>query len=308
MLAIMVAAAVGAVAGSLATASLKWGRSALAWVVAKIRRDHLTLYGGRAWSLPQSVSASVPCSVRVLIACAPSRALRQSDIDPDLAIPFIRESFPGVFPHEPVFSMPADGVRFSAGSDGSSVGGYAWAWAAGRVDLAVDVDLERGPDDRSNIPLLDVLRPIALMAAAVSGPTYAKVYGNPRSRLPRRFDWFIAVSTDFIQPAGGTVPWSDIAFPGRRPPRAGSDQRTFCPLGGYASAKLRSWKAGGSSADLISIFLEDFLKQNGYHDVADAVADAVGAAANALEASTRIGTDALEPAKAGEQGSAAPAS
>jgi len=29
------------------------------------------------------------------------------------------------------------------------------------------------------------------------------------------------------------------------------------------------------------VFLEDFLKQNGYHDVADAVADAVAAATTA---------------------------
>lgn len=43
------------------------------------------------------------------------------------------------------------------------------------------------------VPALDVLRPIALMANAVSGPGYAKVYGTTRSCLPRRFDWFIAI-------------------------------------------------------------------------------------------------------------------
>jgi hypothetical protein len=39
---------------------------------------------------------------------------------------------------------------------------------------------------------MEVLRPIAMMAAAVSGPDYSKVYGKTRSRIPRRFDWFIA--------------------------------------------------------------------------------------------------------------------
>jgi hypothetical protein len=85
MLRIIVAAVLGAAVGALTTASLKWGRSALAAVMARIRRDHRTLYGGRAWALPQSVSAGAPCSVRILVACAPSRAIRKQEIDPDRA-------------------------------------------------------------------------------------------------------------------------------------------------------------------------------------------------------------------------------
>ena len=117
-----------------------------------------------------------------------------------------------------------------------------------------------------------------MMATAVSGPGYTKVYGKTRTRLPRRFDWFIGISMNFLHPSALTVEWDDIAFPGRRPPRAGSGQRTFCPGGGYAAAKLRNWKAGSSVPELLAVFLEDFLLQNGYHDVAEAITDATAGA------------------------------
>ncbi|HEV2254425.1 MAG TPA: hypothetical protein VGS06_14625 [Streptosporangiaceae bacterium] len=305
MLAIIIAAVLGAAVGAFTTASLKWGRSALAIVRAHLRRDHRTLYGGRAWALPQSVSAGAPCSARVLVACAPSRAIRQSGIDPDRAIPFIRESFPGMFPDEPSMSLPQEGIKFTVASQGSPSDGYAWAWASGRVDLAIDIQLDCGPDQRFSIPLLDVLRPIAMMAAAVSGPSYAKVYGKTRTRLPRRFDWFIAISMDYVHPGALTIEWDDVTFPGRRPPRAGSGQRTFCPVGGYAAAKLKNWKAGSSVAELLAVFLEDFLKQNGYHDSASAITDAVAAAVvhavdgnapNAPELPEAQETESLTPA------------
>jgi hypothetical protein len=301
----IIVAVLSAAVGAFTTACLKWGRSVLAFARSRVRRDHRTLYGGRAWALPQSVSAGRQCSVRVLVACAPSRSIRRSDIDPDCAIPFIRESFPGMFPEEPSLSLPQEGVKFTVASHGTSGDGYAWAWVSGRVDLAVDVPLDCGPDQRFFLPLIDVLRPVALMAAAVSGLGYAKVYGKTRTRLPRRFDWFIAVSMTITHPSALTVEWDDVAFPGRRAPRAGSGQRTFCPVGGYAAAKLRNWKAGSSVTELLAVFLEDFLKQNGYHDVADAINDAAAAAtmpelhANAADASelpAAEGTESLTPA------------
>ena len=93
-------------AGALTTASLKWGRSAFTSLMAHIRRDNRTLNGGRAWGLPAQITAGKKCSIRVLVACAPSRSLRRRPIDPDFAIPFVRESFPGLFPDEPAVSLP----------------------------------------------------------------------------------------------------------------------------------------------------------------------------------------------------------
>ena len=207
---------------------------------------------------------------------APSKPKpRTNAIDPDLAIPFVRESFPGMFPNEPAVSLPQEGVRFSADPDGSSMSGFAWVWATGRVDLAVDIALDCGPNQRFTIPIMEVLLPITLMATAVSAPGYARVYGKTRTGLPRRFDWFIAVSTNFLRPDNCTVQWDGITFPGRCPPRAGSMQTNFCPTGGYASDRLQNWKVGSPVSVLLATFLEDFLKQNGYHDVADAVADTI---------------------------------
>jgi len=180
-----------------------------------------------------------------------------------------------MFKDEPSLSLPRQGIKFTVADNGSPNDGYAWAWASGRIDLAVDINLGCEPDQRFFIPVLEVLGPIALIANAVSGPGYAEVYGRTRTRTPRKFDWFIAVSTDFTRPDACTVEWDDIVFPGRRPARAGSDQRTFSPPGGYAAAKLRNWKAGSSFNDLLTVFLEDFLKQNGYHDVAAAITDAI---------------------------------
>jgi hypothetical protein len=269
----------GALAVAAAAAGIKWGRSFLAALLARIRPDHGALNHGRAWGLYAGVTAGQQCAIRVLVACAPSRSLARSyAIDPDRAIPFVRESFPGMFPDEPAVSLPQEVVRFSADPDGSSTSGYAQVWPTGRVDLAVDIVLDRGPDQRFTIPLMEVLRPITLMAAAVSGPGYARVFGRTRTRQPRRFDWFIAVSTTFLRPDACTVQWDGITFPGRCPPRAGTTQINFCPTGGYARERLRNWKAGGPESAMLAAFLEDFLEQNGYHDVGPAVADAIAAA------------------------------
>jgi hypothetical protein len=56
------------------------------------------------------------------------------------------------------------------------------------VDLAVVTQLDCEPEQRFVIRALDVLRPIALMANAVSGPGHAKVCGTTHTGLRRRFD------------------------------------------------------------------------------------------------------------------------
>jgi hypothetical protein len=271
---------IGALAVAAVGAALKWGKAALAAVMRCVRPDHRTLTARPAWALVASGVSGNRSAVRVLVACAPSRSLRPGSIDPDLAIEFIRSSFPGMFPDEPALSLPRDGVKFTVSPEGSPSDGFAWAWASGRVDLSALVSLEPGPDGRFVIPVLEILRPIALLAEATSGPAYSRVYGKARTRLPRRFDWFIAVSTDLVRPSdGATVPWSDLEFPGRRPKRAGASQYPFCPPGGYASSRLRGWNPQRPVSELLALFLDDFLKQNGYHAIGDAVADTIEAAA-----------------------------
>ena len=51
--------------------------------------------------------------------------------------------------------------------------------------------------------------------------------------------------------------------PGRRPKRAGASQYPFCPPGGYASDRLSDWNPRRPASELLALFLDDFLKQNG---------------------------------------------
>ena len=85
---------------------------------------------------------------------------------------------------------------------------------------------------------------------------------------------------------GATVPWDDLEFPGRRPQRAGASQYPSCPPTGYASARLRNWSPRRPIAELLAAFLDDFLKQNGYHAVDQAIADTIDAT-TAAEIATR---------------------
>lgn len=298
---------IGALAVAAVGAGLKWGRAALAAVMRCVRPDHAALTARPAWALIASGVSGNRSAIRVLAACAPSRSLRPASIDPDLAIPFIRSSFPGMFPDEPALSLPREGIKFTVSPDGSPSDGFAWAWASGRVDLSAVISLEPGPDGRFVIPVLEILRPIALLADAVSGSAYSRVYGKTRSGLPRRFDWFIAVSTDLVRSEdGATVPWSDLEFPGRRPQRAGASQYPFCPPTGYASACLRSWSPRRPISELVALFLDDFLKQNGYHAIGDAVADTIEAA-TASEITTRTHPDALAVPSSQDHDDQAPA-
>lgn len=66
-----------------------------------------------------------------------------------------------------------------------------------------------------------------------------------------------------------------MAFPGTRPPRAGGEQRPFCPPDGYARRALTSWKLRRPRGELVAAFLDSFLKQNGYHDCDEAIQDVV---------------------------------
>ena len=297
---------IGALAVAAVGAALKWGKAVLAAVMRRVRPDHRTLTARPAWALVASGVSGNRSAVRVLVACAPSRSLGPASIEPDLAIEFIRSSFPGMFPDEPALSLPREGVKFTVSPEGSPSDGFAWAWASGRVDLSAIITLEPGPDGRFVIPVLEILRPVALLAEAVSSPAYSRVYGKTRTRLPRRFDWFIAVSTDLVRPSdGATIPWSDLEFPGRRPKRAGANQYPFCPPGGYASSRLRGWNPRRPVSELLALFLDDFLKQNGYHAIGDAVADTI-VAAEALQSAGRaeIPTPRAEANSPAERGQA----
>ena len=98
-----------------------------------------------------------------------------------------------------------------------------------------------------------------------------------REKSPGKFDWFIGVSPTIIDREGVTRDWADLEFPGRHPRRAGTDSRTFCPSEGYARAALMSWDSRKPMRELLKVFLEDFLHQNGYYDCDGAIQDILDA-------------------------------
>ena len=122
---------IGALAVAAVGAALKWGKALLAAIARRVRPDHAALGARPAWALIASGVSGNRSAIRVLAACAPSRSLRPASIDPDLAIRFIRDSFPGMFPDEPAVSLPRHGVKFTVSPDGSTSDGFAWAWTSG---------------------------------------------------------------------------------------------------------------------------------------------------------------------------------
>lgn len=250
-------------------------RRAVAALWRRSRPDHGALHQQPAWGLGHVGTTGLP-SVRFIAACAPSRSLRRTELDPDAAIHFVRDRFPGIFPDQPAYSSPRDGVRFDL-TDGTRSDGYAWVWASGRIDLCLSIQPAPTKDGRIVLPVLDILRPIALLADAVASPSYTDVFGKPRLFLRRRFDWFIGVSGELTHLDNCTVSWDDLSFPGRRPERAGTRQHPFCPPTGFAKDQLINWNPRRPVADLLAAFLNDFLKTNGYHNLQDAITDTLAA-------------------------------
>lgn len=126
------------------------------------------------------------------------------------------------------------------------------------------------------LPLVEVIDPIATVVRAVTSREYRRVFPRRWADLPRRFDWFIAVGTHIRKEDGEAVkPWTELAFPGAPPPRAAGDQEPFCPPQGYAAKTLRSWRFRGSVDELVTVFADSFLKQNGYHGCRSAIADLI---------------------------------
>lgn len=83
------------------------------------------------------------------------------------------------------------------------------------------------------------------------------------------------------------------------PGHTGASQYPFCPPAGYASSRLHNWNPRRPVSELLALFLDDFLKQNGYHAIGDAVADTIEAA-TALQSTGRMAI-AKPPAEASSQ-------
>jgi hypothetical protein len=267
---IAVSAAVSALVTVVVGTLVNWGERIVSWGHRRAIPDHAPIRSGMS-SISGQVSSSTP-QVRVLVAAAPNRSLRRQAINPDDAITLIKDRLAARFPDEPVQSMPGSGVKFESGE--VSQRDYVWVSASGRIDLCIAIDTSAVDLGPIAISLLDVIAPILDVLAIMQGAGYRETF--PRSLLHRRIDWSIAVSqTVYVQPFGSRS-WDELKFPGgAAPPRAGTQQQAYCPRDGYASAELQNWRIARSPSGLVRIFLRDFLYQNGFHNVDDAMDDTI---------------------------------
>lgn len=263
---VAISAAVSAVVTVVVGTMVNWGERIVGWLRHKLVPDHLAIGSGTV--SVSSVATSSDASVRILVSVAPSRSRRRQEVLPDHAIELVNSRFPG-FPSDPVFSMPGEGVRFE--SIGSTDHNSVWVRASGRVDLRVALPTSAAELGPISISINDVVRPILDMTEAVRSAEYAQAFGR---RTRRRVDWAIAVSQTAVVKDRGSQSWSQLRFPGQEPARSGTAQQAYCPSDGYASKGLRGWRVGRSDSALLRVFLRDFLYQNGYHNVDDAI-DAV---------------------------------
>lgn len=268
---VAVSAAVSAVTTVIVGTIVNWGERIVSLVRRRLTPDHVPISSGSGWLSTQTASSTD--QVQVLVCCAPNRSPRRGEVDPDRAVNIIRTQFAGLFPDEPVFSMPEHGVRFEPAGGGNN--GYAWAHASGRIDLCVTIPTSPVDPGPVSISLVDVVDTIVRVLTAVRSTAYQHAFDAGLGRFRRRFDWGIAVSPTIVVSGGGSRPWQDVVFEGARPPRAGSHQQAFCPPGGYAAQALRSWDVRRPAGDLLRVFLRDFLYQNGYHNIDGAVSDTI---------------------------------
>lgn len=256
---------------TIVAAAFKWGGDLLTRLRARLAPDHRPLTAGD-WALTSSFTASV--RFRVFAACAPNHSLKQTEIDPDKAIQFVRSAFPEYADAAPRRSLPQAGVKFEAPSENSDQP-YVWVWKCGRVDYSTFIDASPCSDEGRALSVSAILRPILTLADAMASSEYSAAF--PRHRLRRRrYDWFIAVSTEVHSADHQSMPWTELIFPGRRPKRA-SEKSPFCPVDGYARQALVNWKPRPSKDYLVAAFLDSFLKQNGYHDCVPAIEDVCAA-------------------------------
>lgn len=269
---VTVSAAVSAIVTVLVGTALQWGQQVTGRLRRWLRPDHRPIADGGGW---QATSVGTQTDqVRVLVCCAPNRALRRRTLDPDPAIAFVASQFGDLFPREPVFSMPKFGVRFERSAGGNA--DYLWVHSSGRVDLCLSVPTTAdGGDGPRRVDVLDLVQPLLRLRTAMGSDAYAATTDIRRPRWARRYDWAVAV-TPTVQVAGrGGVTWDDLVFPRRRPPRAGTEQQASCPPGGYAADELRSWNLHRPAAELVRTVLRDLLAENGFHHTDDAIDDVV---------------------------------
>lgn len=248
------------------TRTAEAGWKVLGWLRARLPRDHATINEGwwtkryGQWSHFYSVAA-----------CAPSKRFRHPhQLTPEDALAFAETVIPGTFSFPPTTSS-RDLVSFETRDDPTSteVLQAVRIYANGLVEFLVRVPMAL-EDERVMIGLLDVSKPWYNLACAVRAGAYRDVYGL-RTRS-RRLDWFAAVSGS-ISSEKGSLSWTDLTFPGRRPQNRATNSYPAHPP--YGREGVFAHRQRTDPLQLARLMITDFVGESGWIGTDGAVEDTI---------------------------------
>ena len=253
-----VSAAVSAVVTAVVGSLLNWGARLVAWLRQTLPPDHTAIHTGSLSAITSVAEGRE--RVGILIAAAPSRRLRQSELDPDRAIALVHRFFGHLVGESPEFSTPRAGVRFVVNEQLEpavpTMTRRVTVNPSGRVDLLVYAPVQPNPTnpDKFDLPLEELAAPILTVLACCLSKDYHQVMGGHRHQ---RFDWHFALSNALRDSSRMQRQWQ-VRFPGRTPSKSG-EQLPASPSEGFAARELRGWRMHRSWDDLIRTALAGFL-------------------------------------------------
>ncbi len=250
-------------------------RSAGRWVARAVRADHTTLYALRC-----RVDAGRMRKPYVHVALAPSRRVRRP-LDGDFPVAarrFVRSVFGEVFPNDPVLST-RDLVRFQVPPDlGEPMDFLVEISPSGLVEILWIIPVEELDDDHFALPIEAVGRTVSNLAQGVHGGAYRLLFRRPFFARWKRVDWFVNVTGTWSDE--GYKEWTEVVFPGRPPKSRATGHRSFSPVNGYGTERLRGKRQGTDDKKIVERALDDFLRENGFLEYRLALEDSVSAASS----------------------------
>lgn len=265
---VILSAGTSAVVTAVVGTVLDWGRKVTAFITRHLRPDHAPLFLGA--NFMATMNGWNDSSLRIRIACAPSQTPRHVELNPDLAVRFVAQSFPGVFDDAPLRSYPDREITFR--ERGSDRGGLTIS-SSGRVDFDTSLSTQATDVAGPSVPVLEALDLILQVVAAMTSPGYRAL--TRRSRVHTGLDWYVGIAPIVTHPEFGTVPWVGMDLPGRQPAKTSETQRPQLPLEGYGAEDLRNWHSRRGALSVARAFLVDFFRMNGYYDSDGAVDDTI---------------------------------
>lgn len=255
---------------------LRWIGTAGMWLLARVRADHSSLYGG--W-YQQNLGGHQ--HLYFSVSCAPRRRLRKPRrVETLAALNFLNQLIPDGF-SSPATTSHDQVVAFETPATGDDPALYpeplraGRMWANGRVELFVRAPIEVEAE-KVTVDLAGTFAYAARLVELVNHGDYAQLYGFRRTR---RLDWFIGLSNNYSHPQFGSRQWDDLSFPGRRPLHRATSSYAHIGTHGLAPQALRSKKQGDPAAALLRPALIDLVSNSGWYDgVEEAVDDTVAAA------------------------------